>query len=686
MTQQANLQAIIWSRSWLVAWAALLLGWSSAMGQGRPDELPLPPGYEYPRLPSVTTPDPLLDSQRECASCTGEGDLRLYYRDYAGFRRNLDRYAGSRVSWELLTFEHGFKTPWRGPQDAIRLYQHNPTTVRLVTRDELVVFVTETAADGTIALRCESSDAWSIRRDGNRVVVRHQERSFAFETPDAGATWRLVETAPLGVPLAVKLHYAGGGALPSALEYPDGTRAILTPTAANPDVLGTLALPNGIVYKLEYDPAGFPRLLEEHVPGGAPPKPTLAGFTIVRQDGELHQTVRHDAAAAAPHLARRWAWENDPLGRIRHYLAPCDRELTLAFTEHTSPAGTETLALVTDTASGSYRFLRHLELGDSWTIDRGRGESGLPVERAPYSSRTVQQNRQHHMRVVARQAGPDAPITRYSYDPEGQLVARTRHAPDGAQLGPPEPVTRVCDANLPRFQRDPGTDRASAYQRGPQTIAYTCDERGFLATATTASGQRHEFQCDDLGRLLRHDRAERREGWTYTPRDLCRTYQSTAPAGGSFQMTYTCDELGRLVRTEPAEHPPVTYTHTCQGVASVTYGGGQSHAYRYDNRGRLREHTVHAGEKTLVLRHRYQYRPDDGRLATLVVLEPPAAPIQITYAYDGAGRRTIASHAGLTDLAQLAQPTTTRYVPGLADAFVAQHYNRFGGLIVAPQP
>jgi YD repeat-containing protein len=674
--------SVIVFRSLLAAW---LLGAWLAWGQGALTELPLPPGYAYPRLPQVSVPDPLFDPPG-CTTCGQEDELQLLQGDVVAFRRNLDRYAGSSVTWELLTFEHGFKTPWRGPQDAIRLYQHSPTEVRLVTRQELVVFAVTTAADGSRGLRCVSSDAWSVARDGERIVVRNRERRFAFATPDYGATWRLVETAPLGVPLRVVLHYDGASLLPTALEYPDGARATFTPAPGHADTVGTIALPNGICYRIEYDPNGFPRLLEEQVPPSAPPKPTLTGFTIARAGGELRQTLYQATPMAQPQVTRRWAWENDAQGRLAHHVGPCEREYALRFTEQTGAAGTATVAVVTDATSGDYRFLRHLEQADTWTIDRGQAPATVPLERAPYASRTVQQHAQHRMRLVARQAGPTAPVTRYQYNAQGQLSGATRHAPDGTLLDPSAALVPSCPANLPRYERDPASCQVTAYHHGQQTVTYHYDARGFLDGATPGDGQEHRFACDELGRLLRHDQPDRQEAWTYTSRNLVRTYRRLQPDRPALATTYICDDLDRLHRREPQGAAPVTYRHTCQGVQRVSYGEVASDTYRYDERGRVRERLRQRVDLPSPLRQVYGYDADH-RLATLLEECPGQPPIKLRYRYDDAGRRAIASFTGPVAPAVLATIDTVVTIPGPpGSAPRLEPYNRYGGLIADAHP
>ncbi len=608
------------------------------------ERVPLPPGYEYPARPTVGIPDPLFDEPGDnCHTCGGDvNGIRAWYKDFAGWRLNLDRYAGHAVIWEFLTFEHGFKSCWTGPQHAIRLYNHALNGVRVVTRRKLVVFEKHIDADGAASLVCASDDDWSIHRDGQRVVIKSPERWWAFETPDFGVTWRVVESSSHTFPFPVKLHYDGPSPiLPSAIEYPDGARTLIAP-AKGSDAVGKITLPNDIEYHIAYDPNGFPVSLEEYVPGE--PKKELDGFTVANVDGEIKQVVRYKTTAQMV-LTRRWCWENDSLGRVRLMIGPCGNETEISFASRTTEEGTEGLVIVTDRETGRYRYLRHLEKGAIWTIDRGHGIQDQPVEDATLDNRLVQRSIHHRMRTTASTDGQTGLTTTTEYDRKGVPQSRACTDADGNVLwerkAQPQPVRDYRHTPL-------------LEQQGPcaATSARYTYRRGVLHTATY-QGRTHTFAFDSLGRMRSESTPEKVTEWTYTTDnrvDTRTTCNLDATDDSPRQViSWKYDLHGRLKSCQ-TNSIRFEYRHSCEGVTRIDMGNIFRREYRYNS---SRQLTMRAsmplpgnlGGSSPAKTEYFQYSPD-GRVHALKCRIAPDPAFIVRYKYAPSGERLIAAVSG----------------------------------------
>ncbi len=653
------------------------------------EHIPLPPGYEYPVIPTVQLPDPLFQQSADtCVSCSGEiNGIRLWYKDFAGWRFDLDCYAGKAVTWDFLTFEHGFKSCWTGPQHAIRLYSHSETGVRVVTRQRLVVFERQIDDDGGASLVCISDDDWSIQRDGQRVIVDSPERWWAFETPDFGATWRVVESSSHTFPFPVKLHYEGPSpTLPSAIEYPDGARTRLEP-AKGSDAVGRITLPNGIEYHIAYDPNGFPNSLEEYVPREQ--KKVMDGFTVANVDGEVKQQLRYKTIAPKTALARRWCWENDSLGRIRLMIGPCGNETDISFANHTSQEGTESLTIATDRATGRYRYLRHLEKDATWTIDRGHGPKELPLDQAVLDRRTVQRRIRNEMKVVRIQQGASAEATVIHYAPDGKEERRELVGENGAVVA--TAPAQHEDAASPWMRE---ANRIVAAEFGGRRITYGYTDKGLLDTASV-DGRLYRFLVDPLGRLKEYETPDgARRCWTYWPANLLHTsslYLRTGSTAADGQPTYQCvdstsfdyDDWRRLARRQPVGRPAESCDYTCDGLRKFLRHDQRLITFTYRD-GRL----VRRSEKPLAnaptsaqpaTEIRYKYF-DDGHLQGMQCLCPGADPQIVWYRYDNEGLRHVLRTEGPVAPADLRRVAASA---AGADTFArqARHLNRFGAVI-----
>lgn len=345
--------------------------------------LEVPPGYAYPERPRAEIPAPFADpSGLWEADCHVDWDIQLHYQDYAAWELDMDRYAGKHVTWDLLTFEHGYQKAWLGPQFGMRLYQPQRDKVWIASRHHAEAFEKVEDDGGRVELVCVSDDEWWIRRDGERIVVENLHRWWAFETPDGGANWRLVQTGRHNTPYVVTLHYEGRlPLLASALEYPDGARVEIEP-ANDIDAPGRIALPNGFVYEIEYDAAGYPVLLEEYRTATEVDR-DLTHFRVWREDGVMREDIRHrEVRNDRLELIRRWTWENDAEGRITRMVSPCGRETQLTYARRETDTGIEHVVVQTDALTGDYRAQRHTMKGAGesfaykgkvWTFQRLRG-------------------------------------------------------------------------------------------------------------------------------------------------------------------------------------------------------------------------------------------------------------------------------------------------------------------------
>ena len=193
------------------------------------DKLILPPGFSYPRLVHASLPN-AFEKEPFCSTCGSKnGEVRLVYKHFSGWRYCVDSYAGEGITHDLLVVENGYMQAWEGPHFAIRLHQDGDL-LRVVMRHEVIRFMLKTNPEGEKYFECLNADTWSIQRDGQYVVVegpvrQKLYRTFYFDTPDLGQTWQLVRTYPTLRPdLEVSLTYNEEGFV-EHLRYPDGALA-----------------------------------------------------------------------------------------------------------------------------------------------------------------------------------------------------------------------------------------------------------------------------------------------------------------------------------------------------------------------------------------------------------------------------------------------------------------------------
>jgi RHS repeat-associated protein len=229
--------------------------------------------------------------------------------------------------------------------------------------------------------------------------------------------------------------------------------------------------------------------------------------------------------------------------------------------------------------------------------------------------------------------------TAFSYDPNGNRLSTTYADGTTEQLG------YNAQGNVERW-----------VNRRGQLVRYTYDNRGLLTRKDLPDGSHVDYHFNDRGNL---DRATDATGTTVLeyldPQNPDLVTKITYPGGRSLQYTY---ENGRRTRMVDQSGFAVNYHYDPAGrldfvrggsgnlIAGYHYdpagrldredkGNGTSTTYQYDAAGRL-EHLVNYAPGGVVISSRFDYTYDLlGRRDTMTTLEGTT-----TYGYDAVGRLT----------------------------------------------
>jgi len=291
---------------------------------------------------------------------------------------------------------------------------------------------------------------------------------------------------------------------------------------------------------------------------------------------------------------------------------------------------------------------------------------------------------------LTQEADPLQRSRAYAYDAAGRLTSRTDAKQQTSAYGyddanrlttvtyPVGSLTLTYDdvGNLLTMVDSTGTTTythddlnriLSATSPGPNTVSYTYDSDGNLATLTYPGSEVATYSHDDAGRLTSvTDWLEKATSYTYD--DAGNVLSASYPNGVT--ATYTYDDAGRLasVVNSQGETTLSSYTYTLDAVGNRTQMVDLSgtHSYQYDDLYRLTQVT---------------YPNDD----------------EVSYAYDANGNRTTMTVNGTPtsytydDADQMTQAVGTSYTydangnqtSGGSDTFSYDYENRLTQTTVA---
>jgi RHS repeat-associated protein len=262
-------------------------------------------------------------------------------------------------------------------------------------------------------------------------------------------------------------------------------------------------------------------------------------------------------------------------------------------------------------------------------------------------------------------------VTRYAYDPQGNLLTLT-----------------YADGSTEQFGYDAAGNVTQYRNRNGQLLRYTYDARGELLRRDHADGTHEDFTYDSGGNLLtagdahgtttyKYDTADNLTRVTYpNGRFLAYTYDAlqrlvSRTDQSGFTLHYTYDAVGRLAQlSDGADNLLAHYAYDSVGrLSREDHGNGTFTTYEFDVAGQLLHLVNHAPGGSINSKFDYTY-DDLGRRIGMATLDGgwtyeydalgqlthavfastnPAIPNQdLRYAYDAAGNRTSTTVNGVT--------------------------------------
>ena len=594
----------------------------------RPEHLPLPAGYAYPRLPSVDLPSAFAPSA-SCATCVSDDMLlKQLYKHFTGFTLKADRYSGEDgdVTWRLFHIETGFQQIWLGPHASARLVQFKGGLLRLVLRQEIIRFQQETDNQGQHYFRCLNSDEWKIYRSGSQIAVAGEGRVFKFGSANFGESWRLEETYALDrKDKIIEIHYLPReGDIPDYVRLPDSSVIELEYTDS--ETIRAIKFPNGIVYKFIPGPSLQLSAIEEWQPVEETGPTRLERFSIVSTRNGLKEDVAYSKKKNTQlKKIRSWLFEHDSEGRIKRYLSePCGHAYTVEHLYNKDDGNRIYTTVVKSERTGNRSWMRHTDFGRKWIYERGTADAETPLAELKPEQRTILEKIGITFRPVRFEHLASSTATLVRYDRFGHELGKAIEDQDGTIV---REWSTGMNAGDPSIERDPA-DRVVVRQVNGKHIRYTWHDNDRLDTAT--DGQLTlTYSFDNLGRMTRatSDRGSE-ESWTYDNRDQLIGYSLLKDGTSKEQRSFSYDLFGRIVLVKGPGTISRNYTYTCSGPSAYKTSDGFEARFYYNEEGLLRKKVKEAGP--------------------LFLINDPYANVVQRYRYDNA-KRLVAMKEDLPD-------------------------------------
>ncbi|HSX60850.1 MAG TPA: RHS repeat-associated core domain-containing protein [Tahibacter sp.] len=484
--------------------------------------------------------------------------------------RDFDFPAPLPLPWQRSYFSDQAGNGWLGQGWSL------PLSVRLLRRHDGLVLIDEQGRD----VELPELEPGEIEHDRYEDVLLAREPNgrYRISAPDGGLSQIF---APLDLDAA----------------DPDGSRASYLPLIAIEDR-------NGNRVRVQYDDAGYPRLVEdsagrhfgltfETLPADGP-IPVVRLTRVVQLHGDPADDGRWPAERIETLVQYRYDGAGDLVAVHDGGGAP-QREFRYRahlLIEHRQPGGLAA-AYEYDRYDRLGRVIRHTtSLGQVWQFAYGRDETVVtdPLERVTryrynddrelvcLTDAAGGQTRFEHDgygRVVAV-VDPAGRATRYAYDDAGNLVAivegslRTEMQYDERWRLP----TVVTDANgaSTTYVYDAAGNLVQETDALGRCTRYNHDARGLIVRVTDAAGGRHRYDYDAAGQLV----------------------ASTDCSGHVTRYAY--DGRGRLANVVDALGRETRYRHDLRGnLREIVHPDGATERFEYDALGRLVATTDAAG-------------------------------------------------------------------------------------------
>ncbi|KVG62228.1 type VI secretion system tip protein TssI/VgrG [Burkholderia pseudomultivorans] len=349
---------------------------------------------------------------------------------------------------------------------------------------------------------------------------------------------------------------------------------------------------------------------------------------IVHPDGSVEQTHFDETGSVAGYtdaLGRTTRMVNDARGNPTSIIDPAGNVTRISYGEHNLPEQ------IADPAGQiwqrGYDAHGHLtsETDPLGNVTRYVYENGLPVARTDALGN----------------------VTKMQWDDAGQLVARTD-----------------CSGHATTYDYDPFGQLTETTDALGQVSHHSGSVSARVTAVQPAGMGWWKVEYDEAGRAVAHtDPLKRvtRVDWDgYGQRT-----QIVDPAGGTQQFRY--DAIGRLTKLTNANRETTTFRYDSRDrLIEQTGFDGRRQSYRYNAAGELVERIDHGQDGQITTHVTYDvlgrpverrssdgsqasYRYDErGLLTQAQAISPGRAPVQVTYEYDAAGRRTaeVQAHHG----------------------------------------
>lgn len=502
-------------------------------------------------------------------------------------RLNFDR---TEKNWadQLLRIEMGFREPWT-PKITYGIFPNGLKGFRkklvVYHARTMLVFEKTLGADGDQVLRCANAPVYTMQRqDQYLVLTRRADRRWYYETADFGESWRVG-----------KMEFVKQPGLFTTVEY------------ENDNNIRAVHYPNGETVKLEYGASGLPKAIIQ--PDGERIRLERDGNNYI-VSVDVIRTIKGKETLVEQHR-----YENRIGGKIHRFFDSAGREFRIEYSKAKIDGADAFTTMIHNIADKTYTYQRHTvsQAGD-WLIEKGSAKAGVSVSDAENASVTKMVKTHYAYRTVSKAYSEQLPPETLRYDSRGRLAVvvdstgqetRYRYDENGYRsavdyadgtrstyrynsLGQLlERTNRHGDKVEQKY--DAQHRLASIRASDGREVHYRYDTHGGLEK-TIKDGVEHQFQTDNLGRIVAHYLPNRTAiRWSYDRHHLTQKtlFSVDAPKVALNSEHYNYDLKGRLINVVVDNKRRDTFKYNCCSLLSHTDQYGVQTLYRYDAAGRM---------------------------------------------------------------------------------------------------